>query len=46
MAKKLITLRVKEKDLKALERVLRQQASTVDWNFVNSQLKGIPHISH
>jgi ABC-type glycerol-3-phosphate transport system substrate-binding protein len=33
--------------LRALERLLRQQAgTTVDWNFVNSQLKGIPHISH
>ena len=37
---------VSQSHLKALERVLRQQASTVDWNFVNSQLKGIPHISH
>jgi hypothetical protein len=37
---------VSQSHLKALERMLRQQASTVNWNFVNSQLKGIPHISH
>lgn len=30
----------------AIERLLRQQASSVDWNFINRQLKGIPHISH
>ncbi len=38
--------RISQIQLQAIERLLRQQASTVDWNFVNSQLKGIPHISH